>query len=165
MEIRQLLLAKKNGNMFLLNFLPNWIFHVILATGFLALVASWILGSIPLISKYSIPIQFISILVIVVGIWYESGIAKDQQYLAEIADYKLKIANATAETMYVNGKVDTKIIYKVQTITEKGANVIQYVDREIVKYDIECIIPQEFVIAHNASAESKTIKEETELTK
>ena len=165
MAIRQLLLVKKDGNMWMLNFLPNWVFHIMLLVGVLTLISSWVLGMIPVISKYSIPMQLLGIIAIVAGVWYEGGIAKDQQYKAEIAAYELKIANAKTETVVVNGKVDTKIIYKTSTITEKGADVIQYVDREVVKYDSTCIIPQEFVTAHNASADAKTINEESGVTK
>jgi hypothetical protein len=57
------------------------------------------------------------------------------------------------ESVKENTKIETKYVNKVQVIKEHGAAVIQYVDREVVKYDNQCVIPKEFIIAINRAAE------------
>jgi hypothetical protein len=40
-----------------------------------------------------------------------------------------------------------------QVVKERGKDIVQFVDREVVKYDNKCEIPQPFVDAHNRAAE------------
>jgi hypothetical protein len=54
----------------------------------------------------------------------------------------------------------TKVVTKTQVIRTRGADIVKYVDREIVRYDEKfakggiCEIPQEFIKAHNSAAEA-----------
>ena len=40
-----------------------------------------------------------------------------------------------------------------ELVKTRGDDIIKYVDREITKYDQQCVIPKEFVKAHNDAAE------------
>jgi len=46
-----------------------------------------------------------------------------------------------------------KVVKKTEYIKTRGKDVVQYIDREVTKYDNTCIIPKEFVKAHNDAAE------------
>jgi hypothetical protein len=64
----------------------------------------------------------------------------------------------TRDGIYV--KIETKFVTKTQIVKERGKEIIQYVDREIVKFDTkflpggECEIPKEFIQMHNKAAEA-----------
>jgi hypothetical protein len=51
-------------------------------------------------------------------------------------------------------------VTKTQVVKDRGAEIIKYIDREIVKYDTkflpggECKIPKEFIESHNKAAEA-----------
>ena len=67
---------------------------------------------------------------------------------------ELKVAAAEAQSAKENIKVVEKVVNKVQIVRQRGDDIIKYVDREITKYDNQCVIPKEFVEAHNKAAEA-----------
>ena len=77
-----------------------------------------------------------------------------------VAEVEARIKAAEAESQNQNVRIETKVVTRTQLIREQGAEVIRYVDKEIVKYDTkfapggQCEIPAEFVKAHNDAAEA-----------
>jgi hypothetical protein len=139
--------------MWILNWLPDFVFHLILIAGVLGLLASWVLKFIPFIATYRLPIQVAGILLTVLGVWYEGGIAKDTEWKVRVAELEVKVAQAEAKSATENVKIVTKVVKQLELVRTRGNDVIQYVDREIVKYDNVCPIPKEVVKAHNMAAE------------
>lgn len=76
-----------------------------------------------------------------------------------VAEVEAKLKVAEAESARETVRIETRVVTKTQLIRERGADIVQYIDREIVKYDTkfapggQCEIPQEFVKAHNDAAE------------
>lgn len=153
--------------MWILNWLPDVVFHLILGVGLLALLASWMIKVlpvrlIPMAMQYRIPLQIIGVVLTVLGVWYEGGIAKDAEWKVKVAEAQQKVLEAEARAATQNVKVVTKYVDKVRVVKEKGEEVVRYVDREIVKYDTkfavggQCEIPKEFLTAVNMAAEKPT---------
>lgn len=147
--------------MWILNWLPDFVFYLILIVGVLALLAGWALRMVPLVAKYSLPIQVVGVLLTILGVWFAGGIAKDAEWKARVAELENKVAQAEAKSAKVNTKVVTKVVTKTQVIKQKGDDVVRYIDREITKYDTECKIPQVAIQAHDASALNKSVEEVT----
>jgi hypothetical protein len=156
--------------MWILNWLPDVVFHLVLILGLLALVASWMIKVlpvrfIPMAMQYRVPLQMVGVVLTVLGVWYEGGIAKDTEWKAKVAEAEQKVAQAEAKAATQNVKVITKYVDKVKVVKEKGDEVVKYVDREIVKYDTkfaaggQCEIPKEFITAVNMAAEKPTSKD------
>ena len=145
--------------MWILNWLPDFVFHLILIAGVLAILAGWALRMVPVVARYSLPIQVAGVLLTVLGVWYEGGIAKDAEWKARVAELETQVAQAEAKSAQVNTKIVTKVVTKTQVIRQKGDDVVRYIDREITKYDAECKIPQVAIRAHDASALNKSIEE------
>lgn len=145
--------------MWILNWLPDFVFHLILIAGVVALLAGFVFKFIPFVKQYQLPIQVVGVLLTILGVWYEGGIAKDAEWKARVAELETKVAQAEAKSAEVNTKVVTKVVTKLEIVRVKGDEVIKYVDREIVKYDTKfapggvCEIPKEFIQAHNMAAE------------
>ena len=55
--------------MWILDWLPFWIFHLIVLAGLAGLAASLVLKFVPFISTYRLPIQVASIAVLVFGVY------------------------------------------------------------------------------------------------
>ena len=136
----------------LLSFLPNWIFHLLVLAGVLGLLAAQFFKFIPFVSQYATPIKIGSIIALVIGIWFEGGISNNDAWLAKVQEMEAKVAQSEAKSAQQNTKIVEKIVYKDKIIKEKGDEIIKYVDKEIVKYDSQCKIPQEFVKALNDAA-------------
>jgi len=139
--------------MWIFTFLPTWIFHVILVAGVFALLAGMFFGSIPLISKYQIPVKLLGYVLIAFGLFFEGGLNNNMAWEARVAEMELKVAAAEVESAKENTKIVEKVIRKTEFVKSKGKDVIQYIDREVTKYDNTCVIPKEFIKAHNDAAE------------
>jgi hypothetical protein len=60
-----------------------------------------------------------------------------------------QIAQLEAKKAEINTKIVTKIVTKEKIVKEAAEAQIQYVDREIVKYNDQCKIPPEVISIHN----------------
>jgi len=150
--------------MWLINFLPNWIFHVVLLIGVLGLVATLILEFISIIKTYILPIQIGSILLITAGVWFEGAISNQAMWEAKVKDLEIKIAQAETKSAEANIQIVTKIVKKTKTIHDKGDAIVSYIDREVVKNNevikfVEiCPIPDIIIKTHNAAALNQPIE-------
>ena len=137
--------------MWLLNWLPDWIFYAVGLVGLIGLFSTYLLRFIPIpaIYMYKTPIQLVSIVLIGFATYMSGGIANEAKWNARVKEVEAKVAAAEVESSKQNVKIVEKVVKKTEYITRKGNDVIQYVDREIVKYDSSCVIPKEFVKAHN----------------
>ena len=147
--------------MWYISLLPNAFFHAILAAGLLCILVSMVLKSVPFISTYYIPIRIAGFVLFVAGVYFEGGLGIQAEMLNRIKEMEAKVAAAEAESKQVNIKIQEKVVYKQQIVREKGAEVIKYIDREIVKYDTKfapggiCELPEEFFISHNEAAKER----------
>lgn len=107
---------------------------------------------------YKTPIQVVSLIFIVVGVYMSGSIANEQAWQARVKELEVKLAAAEAEGAKESVKIVEKVVTQQKVIKEKGQEVIKYVDREVVKFDTkflpggECEIPKEFVKALNEAA-------------
>jgi len=142
--------------MWILSYLPDFVTHIIFTVGVVGTIAGFVLGFIPFIATYKLPIQIISILVLSFGLFLEGGLADQAVWQLKVKEMEAKVAEAKAQSAQVNTTVVTKILTKRQIIKEKGDEVITYIDKEIVKYDPTCPIPEVAINAHNAAAQPPT---------
>jgi hypothetical protein len=146
--------------MWIISFLPDWVVHAITIVGVLGTVVGFLLGMIPVIKTYILPIRVISILLLSAGLYLEGGLADYKIWEAKVKEVEAKLAEAELQSAKENTKIVTKVITKTQIVRTRGQDIVRYVDREIIKYDEKfakggiCEIPQEFIKAHNDAAES-----------
>lgn len=144
--------------MWMLSLLPDWFWHMLTLGGVAAVFAAAVLGKIPFVSTYKIPLKYGGIAAVLFGIWMEGGISNEAKWQARVAEMEAKVAQAEAESKEANAKLDKKGTTKVKVIREKGIVIRQYIDREVTKYDETCKIPKEVVKAHNAAATNEELK-------
>ena len=146
--------------MWILQWLPNWIFYGIFFAGLLGLLATYVMKFIPFVYVYRTPIQAISILAIAIGTYMSGAISNEEAWQAKVKEMEAKVAAAEVKSAKENIKVVEKLVTKTEYITRRGQDIIQYVDREIVKYDVkfapggQCEIPREFITTINRAAEA-----------
>ena len=150
--------------MWILHFLPDavilWICNTVLLAGILLTTVAFFIKRIPIINQYRIPAQVLGIALLVAGVYWRGGYAIEQEWRERVAAVEAKVAAAEAQSREVNTKIVTKVVTKTQIIKTRGADIVKYVDREIVKYDTkfapggQCEIPKEFIKALNDAAEA-----------
>ena len=155
--------------MWIISILPDAAIHAIFAIGILGIIAGFVLGFIPMVNKYKLPIQIISLLIFSLGLYLEGGLADNTIWQLRVKEMEAKVAKAEAASAKVNTEIVEKIVTKNQVIREKGKTVTEYVDREVVKYDTKylpgaiCEIPKEVIKAHNAAASGIAIQADTQI--
>ena len=131
-----------------------------LLAGILLTMTAFFIKRIPVINQYRIPAQVLGIALLVAGVYWRGGYAIEMEWRERVAEVEARVAAAEAKSAEENVKIVTKVVTKTQVIRTRGADIVKYVDREIVRYDEKfakggmCEIPQEFIKAHNSAAEA-----------
>jgi len=140
--------------MWILNFLPFWFFHLITLVGMLGLLAGFVLGMIPLINKYKLPIQVLSLLLLVAGIYMEGAISNEEKWQALVKEMEAKVALAEEKSKNANSKIEYKFLDKVKLV-EKTQVVIQEKIKEVEKViDAKCEIDPSVISILNEAAKA-----------
>jgi len=142
--------------MWILDWLPFWIFHLVVLVGFAGLAASLVFKFIPFVSIYRLPIQVVSIAVLVFGVYMEGGISNQEKWQARVAETKLEMSKKETASAETTTKVVTKYINKVQIVKEKGNEIIKQVPVYISKdADAKCDVPNGFVMLHDSASRNE----------
>jgi hypothetical protein len=154
--------------MWLLNLMPDWFYHLIVIISILGLIVASVLKFVPFVSTYRLPIQVISVLLLVFGVWMEGGIVNEAKWEARVKELEEKVKIAEEKSTEKNVEIQERVVTQTKVVKEKGRDIIQYIDREVVKKEeivkfIEnCPIPKDIIDAHNAAA---TLNKATEVKK
>jgi len=144
--------------MFILHLLPDalivWFCNILLVAGVVLTVVAFFIKTLPLIDQYRIPAQVLGIALLIAGVYFRGGLAVEQTWRERVAELEAKIVVAQAASKDANVKIETRVLKKTEYITRRGQDIVEYVDREVVKYDTTCVIPDPFVQAHNRAAEA-----------
>ena len=144
--------------MWLLNWLPDFVFHLMLLVGLAAIVASFVLQFIPFVSQYKIPMQVAGIILTVIAVWYEGGIAKDQEYRVRIAEMQLKISKAETQAAEANAKLSEQILKEQQKIKDVTAENKRKLQEQASQLNKQCTVNQGVIDILNNAAKNKKEK-------
>ena len=140
--------------MWILSWLPNWIFYGMVLIGVIGFAATYLFKYIPVpfIYMYRKPIQIGSMLAIIFGTFMSGAIYDNEAWEARVKEMEAKVAKAEQQSIEANTVIESKVEKAKEKIVQKQIVVKQYIDREVVKYDNTCVIPKEFVEVHNKAA-------------
>jgi hypothetical protein len=142
----------------MIGLLPEWVWPALLILGSLAVLASFVLGFIPIIKNYKLPIQVGGILAVAVSVWFLGAASNEEKWQAKIKELEAQVKKAEEQSKETNVVVETKIVEKTKIIKEKAKTQIEYVDRvvtqdkEIIKYIEQCPVPKIIIDEHNKAA-------------
>ena len=143
--------------MWILHFLPDsvilWFCNILLFTGVVATVAGFFAHRIPGLWQFQLGFKIAGIALLVLGVYFRGGLAVETEWRERVAAVEQKLAQAEKASAEANTKIDTQAQKKITQIRQHTQYIRQYVDREVVKYDNQCAIPQPFIRAHNDAAE------------
>lgn len=141
--------------MWILEWLPNWIFYGILVIGLIGFLITYLLKFIPIpaIYMYRTPIQIVSVIFIVIGVYMAGSIANNEAWELKVKEVQAKLAEAEAEGAKETVKIVEKVVVQEKVVRQRGQDIVRFVEKEIVKYDNKCEIPPPFVDAHNQATE------------
>jgi hypothetical protein len=138
--------------MWILHFLPNWIFNLLFFVAIVGYLISKTVKFVPMLGMYATPIKYGSIAAIFFSVYMMGGIADNEAWLKRVKEMEAKVAELEQKSQETNVKIVKQIITKHDVVETKAKEIVKYIDREIVKYDQTCKIPQEVVHAVNEAA-------------
>ena len=145
--------------MWILSILPDAAIHIIFGLGILGTIAGFVLGFIPLFKTYKFAIQVCSIIVLVLGVYLEGGLADYKEWELRVKEMEAKVAQSQVDSANKNVEIQEKIVEKTKVIREKGQEIIKYIDKEVVKkeevikYVETCPVPKDVIDTLNKAAE------------
>lgn len=125
--------------MWLLNFLPDWFFHLITLLGIGGIIASFFLGMVPFISKYKLPLQIISIVLLIGGIYMEGAMSNEAKWQMMVKEMEVKVKEAEIKSMEANQALEATIVEKTVVVKEKGKTRIEYINRLVEGKTVEIV--------------------------
>lgn len=143
--------------MWILAQLPEALIHMIFTLGILGVITGFLLTFIPFISTYRLVIQIVSVLVLTFGVYLEGGLAYKSQIDKEVADLKVKLAEAQVKSEKVNVKIVTKVVKETQLVQDQGKKIIDDIKTIAPVADKQCIVPNEYIDALNRAAKISTL--------
>jgi amino acid permease len=148
--------------MWMLSFVPDAWLHLavlgVLGAGLLIYILSYFTVFIPPLIPAREFIRILGTVVIVAGVYFYGSYATEMSWRDRVAEEVAAIDKAQEQSKTANIKIENDARERVKVIYKNATIVRQYIDREIVKYDETCKIPDEVVKAHNAAARNEAIK-------
>ena len=138
--------------MFILQFLPDWIFHLLLLVGLLGIVASIVLDSIPFISTNAKAIQLASAIVLGIAIFFEGAISDNDSWKSRVAALEKKVAQAEVKSAEANGALVSKLAQKEKEIVAKQTELKNRIQQQSQQMDAVCKVPTEVINILNDAA-------------
>ena len=137
-------------------YIPSILIHLVLGLGIVGLIAVFFIGIIPLLNTYKIEIKYISIFLIVLGLYLEGGLTINNDYLAKAKEWENKVQIAETKATEATSKIE--VVYQDKIVKEKEIQKV-YKDR-IIKVssaiDKDCRIDSEAIkILNDAARDNK----------
>lgn len=130
--------------------IPDWSWWLLIIAGITGFLASYF----PLLKPYKLLLKILSSTVILATIFVLGMLHSERAWQQAAAALEEKVAVAEAKSQQVNTVVEEKLVTRTKVVRERGEQVVKYIEREVSKHDSECVIPPEFIRAHNMAAEA-----------
>lgn len=142
--------------MWVVNFLPDFIFHILLLIGLLGLVASIVLDSIPFISTNAKAIQLASAVVLAIALYFEGAISDNTAWVDRVHQMEKKVAEAEAKSADANTKLVTEMAKNREKIAANQQAVKQAIQQNIQAINSQCKLTDISVEMYNQAVRGGT---------
>ena len=113
----------------MLSLLPDWFWFLVLGIGIVAILAAWLMKSLPFVRTYRFPIQILGIVCLLVGVYFQGVIANEEKYKSEHERLQKLIDEAKEQSKSANDKLASALKERDDAVAQKGRTIIQKVDR------------------------------------
>ena len=107
--------------MWILSWLPNWIFYGMVLIGVIGFAATYLFKYIPVpfIYMYRKPIQIGSMLAIIFGTFMSGAIYDNEAWEARVKEMEAKVAKAEQQSKEANTVIESKVEKAKEKIVQK----------------------------------------------
>lgn len=132
----------------ILEIFAEWLWWLLLIAGF----SGYFLSNLVPIKTYQLPVKIISGVVVAAVIFIFGMLYSDKTWQQAARELQTKVIVAEAQAKTASEIIKEKVVVQTKIVKQRGEDTIKYIDRETVKIDERCVIPPEFVNAHNQAA-------------
>lgn len=120
--------------MWVLNLLPDLVWHLLLIVSVLTIAFTYFLRMVPFVGANAVQLRFAAIALLIVTVWMEGGIANESKWQARVQELEAKVAKAELAAADANAKIETVYVDRVEVVKE-----IQYVVKDKIKQSINSL--------------------------
>lgn len=143
--------------MWMLSFIPDsWIqlaVHIIFGLGVAGLVLTWLIQNIFNHFTKLLPwiktIRWVSIVLFIVGLYFEGGIGVESEWRARVAQLEAKIKVAEQQSKDANDKLKNQVVSKVKIIKINSASNKESITQNKEVIDAECSLNDKAIVIYN----------------
>jgi hypothetical protein len=143
----------------MLSLIPDWILvtliHGTVLLGLFLTFGSSLLKLLPVISPYAAIAKQVGIVLLVVGVFFEGGLAVEQSYRARIAEMQAKIKEAEVKSAQANEKLANEVSKNKQLIKEKVNQNAKDIEAQRQAINAECKLSDTAWMLYNRAVEPK----------
>jgi hypothetical protein len=140
--------------LWMLTFVPDWIYKAILWLGVFAVFAAYFLKIIPVVSAYSKGLKVTGIILIIIGVWFNGQLSADNKWKARVADLQAKIAESEKQSAEANVQIEYVYVDRVQVVEKIRYQVVGSIRELSNEIDANCTVNPKAVEILNRSAEA-----------
>ena len=145
--------------MWLLNWLPDSLLHLVVMGTMLSGIVLYVLGIfisfVPPALPYKEPIKFFAIVLLVAGVYAYGSYDNEMSWRAKEADLKAKIAVSEAQAKTANEALAAEIARRDKIIKDSQAAIKARIQKEAEQIDANCIVSDNAISILNDAARSK----------
>jgi len=131
------------------DFIPGTLFYLLFLCAATGYCVSLFLPH-PILKKQ---VKIASVLALAVSVYLLGMLYVNNWWKDKAAQLQQQVQELAAKSTETNTVIQKQLVTKIEVVKVRGEDIVQYVDREVVKYNNGCVIPPEFVQAHNRAAE------------
>ena len=135
--------------MWFFNFIPQTLFYLLFLASGIGYCVSLFLPH-PILKKQ---VKIASIAALAVSIYLLGMLYVNNWWKDKAEALQQQVSELAAKSSETNTVIEKKLVTKTEIVRVRGDDIVKYVDREVTKYNDTCVIPPEFVTAHNRAAE------------
>lgn len=145
--------------MWILNFIPDefllLVVDMVLFIGIASTIFSFFLiGWVPGVNRYKSPIQVLSVIVLVAGVYFKGGYAIEEEWRAKVRDLEAKLQETESKSKEVNMIIETKVVEKVKIVKQNVDVIKKEIEIQRVEIDKECKLTPKAKEIHNKATVS-----------
>ena len=141
--------------MWILNFMPFWIIHLVVFAGMAAVVCSFVLKFIPFFNTYTLPIQLVGVALLSFGLYFEGAASNEEKWISKVKETEIQVVEVEVKSTQENVKVVTKYVDKVRIVKETTDAIIKEVPIYITKADdARCELSNAAIVLHNSASQN-----------
>lgn len=142
--------------MWMLGLIPAVVWHLLLIISLLTIAFTYFLRMIPFVGANAIQLRFAAIVLLVLTVWMEGGIANEAKWQERVRELEARVAAAEKQAAETNTKIETVYVDRVEVVKEIQYVVRKDIERAATELDANCrISPRAIELLNQATGVKK----------